>query len=101
MAWPFSAGQPWDSGIVTTVPTSSTAVPNAPTGALWMMGMHLANTTSENITVTATDGSSATIVPDVNVPANGVVIFAWNFMPLTGLKWMASAAGINGKAWGV
>src|SRR6478609_3099815 len=99
MAWPFSAGQPIDSGIVATVPTSLTTVTGTSTIG-WLMGMQLANTTNDDITVEVTDSSSVVAIPNIHVPANGVVVLNWNFMPIgASPKWVASAAGVNGRMW--
>jgi hypothetical protein len=97
----ITAVQPnFDSGIA-AVPTGDAAVPGASNALpLWLAGVSLANTNSAQRTVRITDGSGASIVPDVAVPGNSVVPIEWNLMPIVGLRWFASGAGVNGKAWG-
>lgn len=104
MGWPFTtpAAPSLDSGLVATVPTSLTAVPNVVSTStpVWLLGGHFANTTTEDIKVRITDGSDVDVVPEFSVPAKGVADFEWAFLPLTGLKWKADVAGVNGKIWG-
>jgi hypothetical protein len=97
----ITAVQPnFDSGI-DAVPLVSTAVPGASDALpLWLAGVSLANTTAFQRTVRITDGAGASIVPDIAVPANSVVPIDWNLMPVVGVRWLASGAGINGKVWG-
>lgn len=103
MAWPFSnsSAPNVDSGIV-AIPLTSTAVPGvAGTDAIWLVGASFANTGAADATVRVTDGSGASIMPDIDIPSKSVVTMSWPFMPLTGLKWLASVTpGINGKIWG-
>lgn len=97
----IAAVQPnFDSGIA-AVPTVDGAVPGATNVLpLWLAGISLANTTGFQRTVRITDGAGASIVPDVAVPANSVISVEWNLMPIVGLRWFASGAGVNGKVWG-
>jgi hypothetical protein len=101
MAWPFSAGQPWTSGNL-TVPSSLGSVTNASAGINWLMGCSIANPTTDSVTFTLKDGAGNIIIPAVDVPANGVFIANWNFMPQTGLQWQASVVStLVGSVWGV
>lgn len=97
----ITAVQPnFDSGLA-AVPLVSTAVPTATDALpLWLAGVSFANTNGAQRTVRVTDGGGASVVPDIAVPGNSVVALEWNLMPITGLRWLASGAGVNGKAWG-
>jgi hypothetical protein len=104
LAWPFSAAAPsLDSGEVATVPTVATAVPNVTsTGTqTWLMGADFFNTTNEPITVTLTDGSNV-VFRTITIQAGSGPDkpIEWAFRPTVGVKWFASAAGLNGKIWG-
>ena len=107
MAWPFTAsGAPpapnLDSGFV-SIPTTSTLVPTvAGTGTqVWILGGWFNNPTQQPIRVSVTDGAGNSIVPNVEVPAGGMVPMPpTEFMPSTGLLWQATAAGLIGKIWG-
>lgn len=91
----------FDSGIVAVTTPSIADVPNTTTSTqLLLSGMSFSNTNGNQRTVKVTDGGGASIVPDITVPANSVVSLDWNLMPITGLRWSASGAGVNGKAWG-
>ena len=103
MAWPFSTvvAPNLDSGL-TAIPTSVAAIPTVPSTStpIWLLGASFANTGSVMRTVRITDGNDVQVVPDIEVPAKSVIPLQWAFMPLTGAKWVASGAGIVGKAWG-
>lgn len=98
MAWPFtSAPAPtFDTGIV-AIPTSVTAVT---TDIVWLMGLDLVNTTGTAITVTVTDSASQELLASVTIPGNAAVPIERPFKPVTGLRWVASGAGLKGHMWG-
>jgi hypothetical protein len=98
MAWPFShvAAPNFDSGIV-SVPTVATTVDST---ALWLLGAHFNNPTTEDIKVSLTDNSNAKLIDEQFMAADGILSLNFPFMPCSGLKWSASAAGVNGKLWG-
>lgn len=90
-----------DSGILVNIPTTLTAVPTITTGqAFNLEGINFANTTSGQLTVTVSDGSGSLILCTETIPGYTTFQRIYNRMPITGLKWFASATGINGKAWG-
>lgn len=97
----ITAVQPnFDSGIA-AVPISDGAVPTATNSLpLWLAGASFANTTGNQRTVRVTDGSGASIVPDIAIPGNSVVPIEWNLFPIVGARWSATGAGVNGKLWG-
>lgn len=104
MAWPFTnVGAPnFDTDFV-AVPTNVAGnIPNSPGGAVtaWLLGAHFANPNAVAAFVTITDGNGHQIIPNIEVPANGVVAVDWEFMPVIGtLTWISSAA-VTGKLWG-
>jgi len=103
MGWPFtSAVAPSFDSDVQAVPTTAALVTGCPaiTTALWLMGAVFHNTTADLLTVTLQKGDG-TVLMVIDVPASGVPVEReWAFLPLTGLKWVASGAGVTGKVWG-
>lgn len=99
MAWPFAhVGAPnYDSGFV-DVPDTLTVLSVA---TLWLMGANIVNDSDDEVTIRITDTAGQPIVPTIPVPARSVVPpYEWPFLPVTGLKWEASAAGLVAKVWG-
>lgn len=98
MAWPFtSAPAPtFDTGIV-AIPTSVTPLT---TNIVWIMGMDFVNTTGAQISLTVTDSASQELLAAVVIPANASIPIERPFKPVTGLRWVASAAGLKGHIWG-
>ena len=90
-----------DSGIV-SVPTGTlTAATNFSTGTAYRLDcLHFVNNTGAAITIGVSDGSGAYIVPTQDVPPRGHLTIPLYGMPYTGLKWVAGATGLTGKAWG-
>jgi hypothetical protein len=90
-----------DSGIV-SVPTGSlTAVTNFGVATAYRLDcLHFVNVTGAAITVGVSDGSGAYIVPTQDVPARGHLTIPLYGLPYTGLKWVAGASGLTGKAFG-
>jgi hypothetical protein len=103
MAWPFTTpvAPTFDTG-VSAVPTGAPAlVPGAgATTVYYVLGMVFTNTTAQAKTVTITDGAGAEVLAAYVVPAKEAKPFDYPFRPLTGIKWSASAAGVNGHIWG-
>lgn len=103
MAWPFqSVSAPtFESGDgLIAVPDSSTAVPNAGGGKVWLLGLWIINTTDAKRTFQLFDGNDDPATPIVEVPAGGWMPIEVPFLPLTGLKWAADDTGVRAKAWG-
>jgi len=90
-----------DSGVV-SVPTGSlTAVTNFGGSTAYRLDcLHFVNITGAAITIAVSDGGGSYIVPTQDVPARGHITIPLYGMPYTGLKWVAGAAGLTGKAWG-
>jgi hypothetical protein len=98
MAWPFaSVSAPnGDTGPGTALPTSAGALSANP---LWLIGAVFTNTNAAQRTVTLTDSSGA-IVDEFVVPGGASPDpKEYPFRPLTGLKWLASGAGVVGHLW--
>jgi hypothetical protein len=102
MPWPFgSAPAPTFDSTPSDVPTTSTAVPNTGTGAMWVMGLDFTNPTSNPITITVLDANDKAVIPGVTVYPNQPFAGERPFKPVTGpLTWQASAAGLVGHLWG-
>lgn len=81
------------------VPTPSLTVISAVT-TLYLYGFFFANTTSDPISVTVTDTAGLEILPARVVPPNDFISEGWALKPSIGLKWSATASGINGHIWG-
>ena len=102
MGWPFAIAAPTLDSDFITVPTSSTLVPTVAAAgtSAWLQGANFCNTTTGTITVTLTDGAGNKILNAYPIGPSLSVSFEWAFMPVTGLKWLASVTGLTGKAWG-
>lgn len=99
MAWPFSTPRVWDfdTGFV-DIPASTTSLSTA---VLYLAAASFCNTTDTALTVTLLDSTGGNIINAQEVPARSIFQpAAFNFMPVTGLKWAASATGVTGKIWG-
>lgn len=101
-AWPFS-GEPrkWDFdpdlGAVPLVDTALIGV----TATIYLMGCVFTNTSGAARTITVTDESGKAVLYQVDIPDTGVPFsLDWSMLRLTGLHWVASGAGVNGKLWG-
>jgi hypothetical protein len=114
MGWPFSGvtAPNFDSGFV-AVPAQSgaapgaTIVPNSVSLAtpLWLMGMSFTNGGGKGQAfVTVLDGAGNKIIDSLLVVANDTTAPPpWEFMPTTGVQWMATGPGapdVTGKIWG-
>lgn len=101
MAWPVAGFTQFNAGTVSgpqAVPTSSTALETA---LLWLAGAVFTNTTGATLTVTITDTAGNAVLRQVDVPSTGVpFVQEFPLMPMTGLKWLASGAGVVGVVWG-
>jgi hypothetical protein len=86
-----------DTGFV-DIPTTTGVVTASTTTYLY--GAHFCNTTDNPITVSVTDTAGSKIFDTKEVPGRDVATFDWAFLPVVGLKWMASGAGLTGKIWG-
>lgn len=106
MSWPFSnvIAPNFKSGIsLVEVPEVEAAVPNAPGAAqLWIMGMWVINNSDAERALTLTDGAGEPVLPaNVAVPAGGFFgPIEVPFMPIVGLRWVASGPGVMAKIWG-
>ena len=91
----------YDSGIV-QLPSAATLLPAVlvSTG-LGLMGAHFFNDSAAQILVTLTDGSDGILYKDYPVAAGQPWDADFGLLPVTGLKWKASAAvNVWGKVWG-
>ena len=89
------------SGVM-AVPTGTLAAPtNFAVGTDYLVdGVWICNPTGAAKTVTVTNGADQSVVYQEDVPARGRLPIDLRGMPLTGLKWVASATGMFGIAWG-
>lgn len=80
------------------IPQSSTLVQ---AGTVYVMGCTFANASGAARTVTITDAAGVALLPAIDVPSSGMSTEKeWPFVRLTGVKWLASGAGVTGKVWG-
>ena len=98
MAWPFaSVGPPnLDTGPGVAVPLVSTALTAA---QAWLTGAHFTNTAGTTITLTITNTAGGRLAFK-DIPPGADQPFEWPFRPSLGVKWLASAAGLEGHLWG-
>lgn len=101
MAWPAAGFTQWNAGTTSgpqAVPTSTTLVDGS---LLWLAGACFTNTTGATLQVTVTDAAGLTVVKQMDVAATGVpTTLEFPLMPMTGLRWFASGAGVIGALWG-
>src|SRR4051812_37586213 len=92
----------FDTGIA-NIPQASANPANADDVTEYgVLGITLINTTAAQVTVRVTDGSGATLIPDVSLPGKTMLPYGpFNMLPSHGLRWLTSAAaGIQGRIWG-
>lgn len=79
------------------VPASLTVVtPNV----VRLMSIYFNNTTSGPITVTVTNTAGKEYISAFEVPAFMPISFEYGMLRMTGIKWQASALGLNGQVEG-
>lgn len=102
MAWPFSGvAAPNKDSAFMAVPTSLANPTNFDSVTVyWLLGGHWANDTDADLAIAVLDGSNVVIVPHMVVPARKTLALNWEFIPVTGVQWVATGAGITGKVWG-
>lgn len=98
MSWPLPFRTfDLDTGVV-QVPTI-TGVITASAG--WLMGINLTNTSTDTIWVDLIEGTGGIILSHIEVTPGGPLSIPWTLYPIpSGVKWIASAAGVYGKVWG-
>lgn len=89
-----------DSGFV-EVPLVSTAVPNVSGSTTrYPIKARFSNPTDDPISITVTDAVGGLAVPAKSVPPHDSISIEFDFCPMNGIKWFASAITLTGKLWG-
>lgn len=102
MPWPFSnVGPPTFAVNTESMPTALTSVT---TSTVYLLGLHFTNSNSvpATVTVISADGTNVVAV-QMEIPAKGAApsgAFNFNFKPMGGVQWQASAPGVSGSIWG-
>src|ERR1051325_3973428 len=100
VVWPFTS---------ITAPNFKASIQAVPTGSLGsitaslirVLGMWITNNAATELWVTVTDDPGAVVLNQYPIPANDMKeLEALRCMEVTGLKWQAEAAGLQGQVEG-
>jgi hypothetical protein len=99
MAWqnPAENAPNFDTGTGVDVPLVLTELTPS---LVWVIGMDVTNTAAVEILLTFTDHAGNFVNEFFVAAGASPEPREWPFRPLTGLKWVASAAGLKAHVWG-